>query len=65
VTPSHSKPRGPFAVGLQVLRLVDHSLILVAGAPFGRGSALIFGVVGGAVYVAWTAARRRWKRGQN
>jgi hypothetical protein len=30
VTPSHSKPRGPFAVGLQVLRLVDHSRLIGA-----------------------------------
>jgi hypothetical protein len=30
VTPSHSKPRGPFAVGLQVLRLVDHSQLIGA-----------------------------------
>jgi Flp pilus assembly protein TadB len=55
----------PVPIGGIVIALLIVLVILLAGAPFGRGSALIFGVVGGLVYVAWTAARRRLKRGQN
>jgi hypothetical protein len=54
----------PVPVGGIVIALVSISVVLLADAPFGRGLALVFGVVGGAVYVAWTAAGERWKRGQ-
>jgi hypothetical protein len=54
----------PVPVGGIVIALVIILVVLVAGVPFGRGSALILGVVGGLAYGAWLAARRRWKRGR-
>jgi len=55
----------PVPIGGIVIALVIILVILVANLPFGRGWVLILGIVGGLVYVAWTAARRRLKRGQN